>query len=192
MQKKKFAKTEKAFLFLLEKVFELGSLPFEVFDQATAHGGFGKRTLGSALSGVRKRGYVKTIRKHHAQSPMLVLTPKGNLRILLERCKLLQSEERKPWDKKWRIIIFDIPERLRAHRDFLRRHLVSFGFAKLHKSVWITPRRISPELIQLLWEMRIKIYTRCMVVEHMDYDKDLLKKFELLHESSKRISEFVT
>jgi len=186
MQKQTVVITGKAFLFILQKIFEFGCLPFEVFDQVTTHGGFGKRTLGAALSGVRKRGYVKIVRTRHAPNPTLVLTPKGTLRVLLERCKILSSQETRVWDKKWRIIIFDIPEKKRAYRDFLRQHLRSFGFKKLNKSVWVTPHHINPDLIQLLWQLHIKIYTRFIVAEHMDFDRDILKKFNL-SASSKRI-----
>lgn len=175
----KTEKKEKAFLFVLEKIFELGTMPFEVFDAMTTNGGFGRRTLGSALSGVRKRGYVRTARKSRKAHPALVLTPKGILRVLFERCKFFSSKQKNTWDKKWRMLIFDIPEKQRRYRDFLRRHLASFGFFKLHKSVWVTPHRISPDLIRLLWELRIKVYTRCIVAEHIDYDRDLLEKFQL-------------
>lgn len=161
-------------LFILEKLLELGSLPFEVFEATTTHGGFGKRTLGAALSGARMHGYVTVQRKSH--HPLLVLTRKGLMRTLLEKSKIISE---KPWDKKWRIIIFDVPESRRGKRDFLRRQLGLLGFQKLHKSVWVSPHPIPKEFVRLLWELKIKIYTRFIVAEHIDYEKDLLKKFGL-------------
>jgi len=67
----------------------------------------------------------------------LSLSPKGELRLLR------YQEELKPipkkWDGKWRIVIFDIWEKSRKKRDFLRNELAEFGFVRLQNSVWITP-----------------------------------------------------
>ena len=45
----------------------------------------------------------------------------------------------KVWDKKWRMVIFDIPEKKKVAREALRGKLKDLGFAKLQDSVWITP-----------------------------------------------------
>ena len=170
-------------LFVLEKIFELGMVPFEVFEATTSHGGFGKRTLSSALASAQRSGYIKKAQKKApkktAPNSLLALTPKGRLRLLSERCKLASRETKPVWDRRWRILIFDIPERKRYLRDYLRQHLRSFGFACLHKSVWVTPYHTPTDLIRLLWELRVKIYTRYILTEHMDYEKDLLRKFNL-------------
>lgn len=43
------------------------------------------------------------------------------------------------WDKKIRLVIFDIQELNRHKRDYLRRLLKQLGFIMLQKSVWISP-----------------------------------------------------
>ncbi len=45
----------------------------------------------------------------------------------------------KVWDKKWRMVIFDIPEKKKLAREALRGKLKDLGFAKFQDSVWITP-----------------------------------------------------
>lgn len=45
----------------------------------------------------------------------------------------------RPWDRKWRLILFDIPEQDSTKRRQLTRSLVSSGFGCLQKSVWIAP-----------------------------------------------------
>lgn len=42
------------------------------------------------------------------------------------------------WDRKWRIVIFDIPEDKRYIRDRLRIKLKELGFGMIQKSVWIS------------------------------------------------------
>jgi phenylacetic acid degradation operon negative regulatory protein len=45
----------------------------------------------------------------------------------------------RPWDGRWRLVIFDVPETRSITRDRLRRYLQNHGFGYLQKSVWITP-----------------------------------------------------
>jgi phenylacetic acid degradation operon negative regulatory protein len=51
--------------------------------------------------------------------------------------KIKKAKER--WDKKWRLIIYDIPEKNRILRIHLMRRLRSLGFGKLQKSSWVSP-----------------------------------------------------
>lgn len=43
------------------------------------------------------------------------------------------------WDRKWRIVIFDIEEKERKNRDYLRIKLKEVGFGMIQESVWISP-----------------------------------------------------
>ncbi len=45
-----------------------------------------------------------------------------------------------PWDKKWRLVLFDLPEKERALRMQVRRALIDSGSGCLQGSVWISPR----------------------------------------------------
>jgi len=60
------------------------------------------------------------------------LTDIGKINLLSELIK-----RRKP-DGKLRIVIFDIPEKLRVRRNAFRRHLVELGFKMKQKSVWLS------------------------------------------------------
>ena len=43
------------------------------------------------------------------------------------------------WDKKWRMVMYDVPEELHGARDQIRRLLKQLGFVQLQASVWIHP-----------------------------------------------------
>jgi phenylacetic acid degradation operon negative regulatory protein len=45
----------------------------------------------------------------------------------------------RPWDGKWRVILFDLPEEERESRRKLREKLHSFGFGCMQRSAWISP-----------------------------------------------------
>lgn len=57
---------------------------------------------------------------------------------------------RKTWDKKWRVVIFDIQEKEKAVRDSLRQKLTSLGFGKLQESVYVSPLKILEDLNEFL------------------------------------------
>jgi len=83
------------------------------------------------------------------------------------------------WDGKFRIVIWDIPEKKRIVRDLLRRNLRKWGFAHFQKSVWIYPYRVPKFLKEILFEERIKHFTRFITTKRIEYDKDLQKLFKL-------------
>lgn len=89
-----------------------------------------------------------------------------------------RSEDKK-WDKKWRLILFDIPEKKRHYRDYLRAIIKTMGFKEFQKSIWIYPHPIPSFLKDLLFEEKIKQYTRFITTYDIEYDKDLRKLFNL-------------
>jgi virulence-associated protein VapD/predicted transcriptional regulator len=50
-----------------------------------------------------------------------------------------QFERPEDWDGKWRIVVFDIPERKRKLRNIIRFHLKKIGFLQIQGSVWVYP-----------------------------------------------------
>ncbi len=57
----------------------------------------------------------------------------------LAKINLLREaiKRRKP-DGKLRLVLFDIPEKLKHHRNFFRKHLVELGFRMAQQSVWVS------------------------------------------------------
>lgn len=71
------------------------------------------------------------------------LTAQGRLHALGGR----DPEERwaRPWDRQWRLVLFDVPTEQNAQRDRLRRYLRDKGFGYLQNSVWISPDPLEEE-----------------------------------------------
>ncbi|QQG43127.1 MAG: CRISPR-associated endonuclease Cas2 [Candidatus Daviesbacteria bacterium] len=92
-----------------------------------------KVSLAKALQRLRKGGFIELI---DDKELMLRLTDKGKEKAILAQ---LQYSEKK-WDGKYRIVIFDIPEKRRAARDLLRHNLKSWGFTPWQQSVWVTKK----------------------------------------------------
>lgn len=76
------------------------------------------------------------------------LTRQGNEKI---RTKFpLLSLQKKAWDKKWRMAVYDIEEINRRVRNSFRNKLKELGFAQLQESVWITPHDFLKDIYEFL------------------------------------------
>ena len=42
------------------------------------------------------------------------------------------------WDEKWRLVIYDVPEKKGHYRKALREYLVALGFGKVQDSCWVS------------------------------------------------------
>jgi CRISPR-associated endonuclease Cas2 len=75
----------------------------------------------------------------------VALTEKGKQRVLkysLESMKLVTDN----WDRRWRIIVYDISESKREARKFFQTVLRKLQFLQLQKSVYLTPFECKNEI----------------------------------------------
>ncbi|MFZ5366236.1 MAG: CRISPR-associated endonuclease Cas2 [Patescibacteria group bacterium] len=78
----------------------------------------------------------------------------------------------KPWDKKWRLVIFDIQEKNKSTREALRDKLISLGFGMWQESVYITPFDIEQEINQYLVSKKLSQEAVCLVAQRSDLGDD--------------------
>lgn len=112
------------------------------------------------------------------------LTTEGEKEVFLHCLKNNQLDrfwenKNEKWDGKWRIMLFDIPEKKRRHRDGLRMMLKAIGFKEFQKSVWIYPYQVPNFLKEILFEEEVKHYTRLITATSIEYDKDLKRLFKV-------------
>lgn len=84
------------------------------------------------------------------------------------------------WDKKWRVIIFDIPEKKRKVRDRIRVLFRSAGFYLLQDSVWVYPYDCEDVLTLLKSEMGVGRNILYLIVDELENDKHLREHFHLM------------
>lgn len=105
------------------------------------------------------------------------LTKKGNL--ILGGDSIAGFGYTEKWDKKWRVISFDIPENKRSARTKIRSTLSDIGFVRMQNSVWIYPYECK-ELISLIkedFEMGKEVVY--MISVDVENDFAILKHFKL-------------
>jgi phenylacetic acid degradation operon negative regulatory protein len=86
------------------------------------------------------------------------------------------------WDRKWRLVIFDIPEEERGYRYHLRDKLLDLGFGKVQDSTYISPYPLLKPIERLISDLGIHKYVRLMEISKIDDEKNLaLKAWNLRH-----------
>src|SRR3989338_469904 len=86
----------------------------------------------------------------------------------------------KRWDKKWRIILFDIPEKHKKARDALARVLKNIGCRQFQKSVFVHPFECRNEIDFVIESFSMRPYVRFIVADSIDNELHLKKYFDLL------------
>ncbi len=107
------------------------------------------------------------------------LTETGKRVLDLEMLKDGSKEKPKRWDNRWRVVIFDIPERRRKVRVSLRSFMGQYGFVRLQDSVWIYPYDCEELIALAKAKFRIGVDVLYMIVERLENDTHLRKQFGL-------------
>lgn len=110
----------------------------------------------------------------------LVLNEDGRKRALTYRIKNMRAPLPSKWDKKWRFILFDIPEDEREARDAIREHLESMNFYCLQKSVWVYPFDCKNEIDFIIELLNVRKYVRFIIADYLD-NEEHVKHFFKLH-----------
>lgn len=108
----------------------------------------------------------------------MTITDRGKIKVLKYHFDKMKIAE-KNWDGKWRLVVFDVPERFRKGRDALRAKIKKLGFHELQKSVFVFPYHCQDEIDFLIEFFNIRPYVRYGVLESIDNDQHLRKIFAL-------------
>ncbi|MEK7133040.1 MAG: hypothetical protein AAB830_03245 [Patescibacteria group bacterium] len=113
------------------------------------------------------------------ESGFLRLTAKGKATLQILEAREFKMARPKRWDRKWRILIFDIPEYRKGLRDKIRRTLGVIGFVRLQDSVWVYPHDCEDLIAFLKADFRVGKDMLYMIVEELEGDGHLKRHFGL-------------
>ncbi len=113
------------------------------------------------------------------QGVFLRLTPKGKGRLALLEAKGYRLVKPKRWDKKWRMVSFDIKESKTVLRNTLRDTLRQVGFTRLHQSLWVYPYPCDDLIALLKAEYTLGQEVLYVVADHIENDRFLRKVYNL-------------
>lgn len=153
-------------LLVLKTIFDLGAITIDSFfpakyPQARLWRGilgldssykFSKPTFATILWRLQKQGLVERDKNKW--------TITGLGKAIIRKTKFKQKAELPPKDNMARLVIFDIPERDRKKRLWLRLELTACNYKLLQKSVWVGYRPLPKEFMESLEYLNLRHYVR--------------------------------
>ncbi len=133
--------------------------------------------VNDSLDRLIRGGYV-TFETRNGKK-FLRLTPKGETKLAHATAGDMRMVPPRRWDKRWRIVIFDIPESRRKARDLLRDRLIAIGFVRLQASVWVYPHDCEDVIILIKTSFVIGREVLYIVADHVERDFELRSRFGL-------------
>jgi len=109
----------------------------------------------------------------------LRITPAGRKALALEQAKAALSNQKKRWDRRWRMVAFDIPERRRVVRFRLRAVMRGIGFVRLQDSLWVYPYDCEDFIALLKAELKLGKDALYAIADTIEHDKTLRRHFNL-------------
>ncbi|MDP2648840.1 MAG: CRISPR-associated endonuclease Cas2 [bacterium] len=136
-----------------------------------------KQRLRETLLRLKRKGMVAFEKRGNKNYPYL--TKKGIEQA--ERLKIGSLSIPKPlrWDRRWRIVIFDIPQDKNALRDRIRSMLLNLGFYKLQHSVWVYPHDCEEIVALLKLNQGVRSEVLYIIADAIEYDHPIREHFSL-------------
>ncbi|OGD68171.1 CRISPR-associated endonuclease Cas2 [Candidatus Campbellbacteria bacterium RIFCSPLOWO2_02_FULL_35_11] len=134
--------------------------------------------LNRSVKNLTKKGLIRIEIKDGKK--FLRLTEKGKEQLAKYELGDLEIRKPKKWDKKWRVVMFDIKENRRGTRTLLRQTLDRLGFVKLQNSVWIFPYDCEELVIMMKSNLFLGKDVLYMTVDNLENDMWLKEIFGLV------------
>lgn len=132
-----------------------------------------KDSIQRARANLVERGFLQW------EGKQLRLTSAGERRLRLLELRNYQLPKPKHWDRRWRVLIFDIPESRKPLRNKIRQTLFAIGFVRLQDSVWVYPYDCEDLITLLKADFKVGKDMLYMIVDTIEYDKPLRNRFGL-------------
>jgi phenylacetic acid degradation operon negative regulatory protein len=116
-----------------------------------------------------RKGWLKSRRT--SRYSFYSLTPKC-VKLLEEGARRIFQPRCDPWDGRWHLLTYSIPETKRQIRRRLRRRLLWLGFGSLNHATWISPRDLRSEVERIAEELSVHSYIEFFTSEHRGFTSD--------------------
>ena len=122
-----------------------------------------RKNARRTLSYLKYRKLIEVKMKNDEHHYRLTARGRGRYqKIILDE---LRIKAPKRWDKKWRLVMFDIPANRNSQRSALITHLRRMDFCLLQNSAWLHPFDCEKEIGVLLQNLKLERYVSLLVIE---------------------------
>ena len=131
-----------------------------------------------AVSRLVVKGYIRFVTR--GDKKYIELTGKGRRSLAFEREKARTTEQsKKKWDQRYRLVMFDVPERRKGTRDRIRLLMHECGFLRLQDSVWVFPHDCEELILLAKTDLSLGKEIVYAVVESIENDGWIRRHFGL-------------
>ncbi len=142
---------------------------------------YSKRQISGAIHTLKSRKLIEIIEEGDDKFKVQ-LTNRGSKKVRDFCFEALTIATPKKWDKKWRVLIFDIPAKPKIYhqaREALRHKIKELGFYQMQKSTWAFPHECEDEILFIAELFQIQKHIEILTVEKLLHEDKLKKKFGL-------------
>lgn len=125
------------------------------------------------------RSKVVSTKKNYDGTLTLVLSKEGERLALTYDIENMCVKRPASWDGKWRIVMFDVPEKFKRTRDSIRMHLKGMGFYEFQKSVFVHPYPCAKEIEYIMEFYEARKFVRFIVATDIDNALELKRYFRI-------------
>jgi len=152
---------------------------FKIIKEITKEwGNINRNNLNKSIKRLYESKLVK-MRNNKDGTSTLVLTLNGKRKALTYNAQNIKIRPMEKWDGKWRIVLFDIPEKSRKARDAIRHILKKSGFFEYQKSIFVHPFNCQDEISFVVEFFNMRQHIRFVVAESLDNEYHLKEFFDL-------------
>jgi hypothetical protein len=108
----------------------------------------------------------------------LTITEKGRKRLSKAEFDRIEVQPLQRWDKQWRLVFYDIPEKHKVGRNALTAKLRELGFYQLQRSVWVHPFPCREVIKEVTVRFEISRYTSLVEAPFIDSQQKLIQRFQ--------------
>jgi len=130
------------------------------------------------LTRLKQKGAIQFVERDGVR--YVRLTKEGNKIFTFEQEKVrLAVTKPRRWDRRYRLVIFDVPEKRKRDRERLRAYMQEAGFLCVQDSVWLYPYDCEDFMALLKAHLHIGKAVLYAVVENIEHDKWIRAHFHL-------------
>lgn len=135
-----------------------------------------------SLNYLRRRGYVRILNRTN-DGIKVEITRLGRKEVANVNIDELMLPANQKWDGKWRLVIYDVPNKKNKNRLAFAEKLKTLGFIMVQKSVWAYPFECYKEVMILRKFYEIERYVAYLEAIEIEDELDWRGKFNLKNQT---------
>ena len=130
------------------------------------------------LARLKQKGEIEFVERDGKKYAQLTDRGEKALDLNREKLKIIDNKPKK-WDRRYRLVMFDIPEKHKKVREHLRFEMQEIGFLRIQDSAWVYPYDCEEFIALLKADLHIGKDVLYTVVEEIGNGKWIRKHFGL-------------